>query len=119
MFACRTCLIGCAAVILFVAPACKVDLDGGNDVKVAPYDFTEEFRNGGESKPAFDARQVPPTHTHEECRDELTKAYAEIRRLTNMIHDLREENRGLEADVEKAEDERDTMEEELDRLRDD
>ena len=113
----RSLLTACTAAILLLAPGCRVDVAGGNDVKVAPYDFTEEFRGGG-SESRFDARQVPPTQTHEECREELTRAYAEIRRLTNMIHDLRDENRDLEADVKEAERERDAMEDELDRLKD-
>lgn len=114
----RPLLTACTAAVLLFAPGCRVDVAGGNDVKVGPYDFTEEYRGGG-SKPPFDARQVPPTQTHEECREELTKAYAEIRRLTIMIHDLRDENEGLEADVKEAERERDAMEDELDRLKDD
>ena len=69
----RTLLTACTAAILLLAPGCRVDVAGGNDVKVAPYDFTEEYRGGG-SKPPFDARQVPPTQTHEECREELTPA---------------------------------------------
>ncbi len=50
-----------------------------------------------------DASQVPPTSTHEEARQRLAEAYAEIRRLEGKIAGLEKDKRELKTEKEDCE----------------
>jgi hypothetical protein len=50
-----------------------------------------------------DASQVPPTASHEEARQKLAEAYAEIRRLKDKVADLEKDKRELKAEREDCE----------------
>ena len=50
-----------------------------------------------------DASQAPPTSSHEEARQKLAEAYAEIRHLQNKVADLEKDKRELKAEREDCE----------------
>ncbi|HVP09931.1 MAG TPA: hypothetical protein VMV94_01950 [Phycisphaerae bacterium] len=50
-----------------------------------------------------DASQVPPTKTHEEARQKLAEAYAEIRYLQSKVADLEKDKKELKAQREEWE----------------
>lgn len=102
-----------ALVALFAAATagCAVKVDGQNKVDVGPYDFT---RYG---KSEFDASRVPPTKSHEEARQKLTEAYAEIHRLNDIVRNMEKDNEKLDRKLSKAEDELDEARDELEELK--
>lgn len=66
---------------------------------------------GGPRHQPVDASRVPETHSHEEARRELAKAYEEIRYLNRKVDKLEEDKR-------KAKDERDEWKKKYKRLED-
>lgn len=50
-----------------------------------------------------DASQAPPTQTHEEARQKLAEAYAEIRHLQGKVANLEKDKRELKAEKEECE----------------
>lgn len=56
-----------------------------------------------------DSSQVPKTSTHGECRDELHRAYAEIRRLERKID-------GYRRDIDELKDDKKALKKKIKRL---
>lgn len=72
----------------------------------------ERIEIGGGSPPPVDSSRLPPTQTHQECRDELVRAYQNIQHLER-------ENAELRQKVEKHKRERDECRQRLKRYEDD
>ena len=63
----------------------------------------EEINVGTGHHQPVDASQVPPTKTHEEARQKLAEAYAEIRHLQSKVADLEKDKKELKAQREECE----------------
>jgi outer membrane murein-binding lipoprotein Lpp len=63
----------------------------------------EEINLGTGRHQPVDASQVPPTATHEEARQKLAEAYAEIRHLQSKVADLEKDKKELKAQREECE----------------
>jgi outer membrane murein-binding lipoprotein Lpp len=63
----------------------------------------EEINVGTGRHQPVDASQVPPTKTHEEARQKLAEAYAEIRHLQSKVADLEKDKKELKAQREECE----------------
>jgi len=61
----------------------------------------EQITIGG--REPVDAREVPPTSSHEQARQELARAYAEIRRLQRRVQELEGDKRELELENRRLE----------------
>lgn len=71
-----------------------------------------EINVGSSGKPAHvDSGHVPATSSHEDCRQELDKAYQNIRYLERKVGDL-------ERKVKKCEREKEVREDDLERCKD-
>jgi TolA-binding protein len=63
----------------------------------------EQINVGTGRHQPVDAGQVPPTKTHEEARQKLAEAYAEIRYLQSKVADLEKDKKELKAEREDCE----------------
>src|SRR5262245_59583281 len=77
------------AVVVLLSGALTLLISACVNVK-AP----EKVEIGNNSR-VVDARHVPETHNHDECRQELTNAYSEIERLQRKMDGLEKDKREL------------------------
>jgi len=87
---------------LLIAAATFAVLIGCADIKVDVPDYSY--------RPKVDARQVPPTKSHSDCRQRLTEAYSYIRHLEDKVDDLKKDKKKLKDKIDHLEDRLDRYE---------
>jgi outer membrane murein-binding lipoprotein Lpp len=97
-------LVLCSAIAALVAAGC---------VSVGtPREISVNTDVGG--RPPVDASSVPPTRDHEEARQKLAEAYAEIRSLRSRVDRLERDKKELKRERDGYKDERDECREAMD-----
>jgi hypothetical protein len=80
-------ILACGAI-----PAACVEVEAPEHINLQPH------------PEVADPSQVPPTNSHEEARQELAEAYAEIRYLRGKVADLEEDKDHLERKLDDCRD---------------
>jgi predicted RNase H-like nuclease (RuvC/YqgF family) len=100
--------------VLFLGAAVMFGLSGCVSVK-AP----ESIQIGSERRPEpVDSSRVPNTASHEEAREELRKAYANLRYYEDELAELQDKAERYKRERERCEDELEECEERLERYTD-
>ncbi|MFH1747731.1 MAG: hypothetical protein ABIG44_11905 [Planctomycetota bacterium] len=80
----------------------------------------EKIEMGGRAQPEpVDSSQIPPTASHEEARQELTKAYRWVKHVERENEDLRDKADEYKRERDKYKKERDRYKDRLEKYEDD